>query len=135
MDIIAGVANVIVAVTLDEAVKFHDHLDVIVCDLQLPDSSGADTIRALVERFPDVPVIVLANEPNVSECLEAGADDVIIKQFDLGNVAWIKLGIAKALFRRSIKKKTSSPRLRDKMQRAIQELASDLQRKVLHYDT
>lgn len=52
-------------------------IDVVVLTLDLPDGQGADAIRALTERAPDVPVIALAGDGRVDEALAAGATDVV----------------------------------------------------------
>jgi len=54
----------------------------MLLDLELPDSQGADTVRAAKERLPNVPIIVYtANDnPDVLErCFAFGADEVLVK--------------------------------------------------------
>jgi len=52
-------------------------IDVVVLCFDLPDGPGADAVRALTERAPDVPVIALAEDGRVDEALAAGATDVV----------------------------------------------------------
>jgi DNA-binding NarL/FixJ family response regulator len=56
--------------------------DVVVMDLSMPGMSGADATRALMERMPDVVVLVVtvsAGEGDVVEALEAGASGYLLK--------------------------------------------------------
>jgi DNA-binding NarL/FixJ family response regulator len=56
--------------------------DVVVMDLSMPGMSGADATRALMERMPDVVVLVVtvsAGEGDVLEALEAGASGYLLK--------------------------------------------------------
>jgi DNA-binding NarL/FixJ family response regulator len=56
--------------------------DVVVMDLSMPGMSGADTTRALLERVPDVTVLVVtvsAAEGDVLDALEAGASGYLLK--------------------------------------------------------
>ncbi len=57
-------------------------IDVVVLSLDLPDGQGADAVRALIERAPDVPVIALADDDRVEEALVAGATDVVPRDGD-----------------------------------------------------
>jgi two-component system secretion response regulator SsrB len=54
--------------------------DVVIMDFTLPHMSGAEAIREIKRRWPEVHVIMLIMEP--SQCvpaLEAGADACVIK--------------------------------------------------------
>jgi diguanylate cyclase (GGDEF)-like protein len=53
-------------------------IDVVYVALELPDASGADVVRSLRERAPDVPVIAVATEgADPLDALDAGASDVL----------------------------------------------------------
>ena len=57
-------------------------LDLVLLDLQLPDSQGVNTVSSARARFPDVPVIVLTGQEDVTvgkACIAAGADDFACK--------------------------------------------------------
>ncbi len=57
-------------------------IDVILCDLSLPDSSGIQTFVALHAAAPGVPIIVLSglnDESLAVETVEAGAQDYLVK--------------------------------------------------------
>ena len=56
--------------------------DVILLDLNLPDSSGIDTVGAMRGLFPRTPIVVLTaddNDENAVRALEAGAQDHLVK--------------------------------------------------------
>lgn len=58
-------------------------IDVVLLDLNLPDSRGLETFRALHTSFPDIPVIVLTGEHDESmgiSAVEQGAADYLVKQ-------------------------------------------------------
>ena len=61
--------------------------DIVVLDLGLPDLDGLDVLRTLrADIAPDVPVLVLTARDHVSDRvsgLDAGADDYLLKPFDL----------------------------------------------------
>ena len=64
-----------------------DHLgrggfDLVLLDLDLPDSKGLDSLFTVVEVFPEVPVVVLTghdDEAMAVEALQGGAQDYLVK--------------------------------------------------------
>lgn len=61
----------------------------VVLDLGLPRLSGLDVLRRLRERDDPVPVLILTARDTVDDRvqgLDAGADDYLIKQFDMGEL-------------------------------------------------
>jgi two-component system OmpR family response regulator len=61
--------------------------DVIVLDWMLPDVDGVSVCRTLRSRGVGVPIVMLTARAEVAERitgLDAGADDYIVKPFDLG---------------------------------------------------
>lgn len=52
-------------------------LDVVVIALDLPDNKGADAVRAMRERAPDVPVIAVVTGDEGEDAIDAGASDVV----------------------------------------------------------
>jgi len=74
--------------------------DLLVLDLILPGLSGEDILRRVKEIFPNFPVLILTAKgrlENKKECFELGADDYLVKPFD---VLELSLRI-KALLRRT----------------------------------
>mgnify|MGYP005860787385 CR=1 FL=1 len=64
--------------------------DLLLLDLGLPDGSGLDFLEQLRARGDVTPVIVLTARDGIAERitgLEAGADDYLVKPFDLGELA------------------------------------------------
>ena len=63
--------------------------DLVVLDLGLPGRDGCDILAHLRNRQVLVPVLVLTARDEVEErvrCLDLGADDYLIKPFDLGEL-------------------------------------------------
>jgi len=64
--------------------------DVLVLDLGLPDEDGIELLRRLRQHGLDLPVLVLTARDAVSDRvtgLHAGADDYLLKPFDLRELA------------------------------------------------
>lgn len=62
-----------------------DEIDVIICDVKLPDGSGVDTAKLIKEKFPSVEVILLTaygNIPDGVQAIKNGAFDYITKGDD-----------------------------------------------------
>ena len=60
--------------------------DTILLDLHLPDGKGLDFLRALRRRQQTLPVVILTARDMVSDRIQglnAGADDYLVKPFDL----------------------------------------------------
>ena len=56
--------------------------DVVLVDLDLPDSSGIDTVVQVERRIPETPLIVLTATDDDSlamEAIQAGAQDYLVK--------------------------------------------------------
>ncbi len=57
-------------------------VDVIICDLSLPDSCGLATLRSILNKVPDIPVVVLSgldDEESAIKAVQEGAQDYLIK--------------------------------------------------------
>ncbi len=75
--------------------------DLVILDLILPQRSGLDVLRQLRDRGDAVPVLVLTARDTVEDRvrgLDAGADDYLIKPFDLEELA----ARVRALHRRAL---------------------------------
>ena len=70
-----------------------DRIDLILADLQLPDSSGPITVRFLRGAAPGAPIIVLSGIDDVDVALEAvreGADEYVVKgRFSVESLVWL----------------------------------------------
>ncbi len=72
----------------DEALKVNSY-ELIVLDLNLPDMEGLDILKALRARKDETPVMVLTAKdtvPDRVQGLDSGADDFVIKPFELDEV-------------------------------------------------
>ncbi|NOT11925.1 MAG: response regulator [Methylococcaceae bacterium] len=72
----------------DEALKINTY-ELIVLDLNLPDMDGLDILRALRSRKDETPVMVLTAKDTIPDRvlgLDSGADDFVIKPFELDEV-------------------------------------------------
>lgn len=64
--------------------------DLVLLDLRLPDGSGLTLLRELRARGNSAPVIILTAHDQISdriEGLDSGADDYLVKPFDLGELS------------------------------------------------
>jgi two-component system response regulator QseB len=72
----------------DEALKTNSY-ELVVLDLNLPDMEGLDILKALRARKDETPVMVLTAKDTVPDRvigLDSGADDFVIKPFELDEV-------------------------------------------------
>lgn len=59
--------------------------DVVLTDLNLPDSTGSDTVDAILRLFPDAPVVVLTgldDSTTGTMAVQRGCQDYLVKGFD-----------------------------------------------------
>jgi DNA-binding response OmpR family regulator len=64
--------------------------DLVLLDLGLPRRSGVEVLRLLRSQGHDVPVIIITARDSVEQRiagLDAGADDYVVKPFDIGELA------------------------------------------------
>jgi len=71
--------------TLSEGLKIlkNKHIDMVLLDLNLPDSKGIKTFEQYQLKAPDTPVIILTGDDNNQQAVDAirkGAQDYLIKQ-------------------------------------------------------
>ncbi|OCP00669.1 MULTISPECIES: response regulator transcription factor [unclassified Ensifer] len=70
----------------------------ILLDLRLPDGAGLTLLRALRARGDGTPVIILTAHDQVSDRIEglnSGADDYLLKPFDLGEMTARMLAVSR----------------------------------------
>ena len=63
-----------------------DYFDVIISDIKLPDLSGMEILKTAKSLYPEIPVIMITAYASTSTAVEAmklGAEDYIIKPFDI----------------------------------------------------
>jgi signal transduction histidine kinase len=77
--------NLVHVKRLQEALQHlaQNSCDVVLLDLTLPDSVGLNSLRAITQRLPAIPVVVLTNNNDDELALEAvreGAQDFLIKR-------------------------------------------------------
>lgn len=56
--------------------------DLVLTDLNMPDTSGVEVLKRVKETNPDIPVVVMTGYPSVDnsvECLRLGASDYVLK--------------------------------------------------------
>ncbi len=80
-----GAIQIYMSSTLKEALDTikSNQIDIVLLDLNLPDSRGEETLTKLLSAAPDVPVIVLTstNDPLMGQRLiQAGAMDYLVKE-------------------------------------------------------
>ncbi len=82
--------KVLKAETAEEGIRraAMDRPDLIILDLGLPDMDGTAVLRQLRE-WATIPVIILSvrnSEPEIIACLDAGADDYLVKPYRSGEL-------------------------------------------------
>lgn len=73
-----------------EAALFAEDYDLVLLDIGLPDGSGLDLLGALRDRGQQVPVVLLTALDAPGDkvvALDAGADDYVVKPFDLDELS------------------------------------------------
>lgn len=66
------------------------HYDLLILDLGLPDKDGMTVLKTLRKKGHDVPVLILTARDGVMDRvdgLDAGADDYLLKPFDLNELS------------------------------------------------
>jgi two-component system OmpR family response regulator/two-component system response regulator QseB len=89
----------------------HDHYDLVLLDLGLPKRSGVDLLQSYRKRGGDAPVLIITARDGLKDRvsgLDAGADDYLIKPFDLDEL----LARMRALVRRRVGRTSALIRFR-----------------------
>lgn len=79
-----------------------NRFDLMLCDVRMPGVSGVELVPKVLERDPDVAILMLTavDEPRTAvECLKLGAYDYLIKPVDLDE---LELAMRTALRRRQL---------------------------------
>ena len=64
------------------------YVDMVLLDLQMPEMSGQEVLRVIRDELKlDIPVLIISvNGLDEKELIEAGADDFVLKPFDLDDL-------------------------------------------------
>lgn len=126
------------AITLGAAISLlrSREIDVILLDLNLPDSRGLETFSKIQRIAPDLPVIILsglADEAVAVESVRAGAQDYVVK--GSMRVPVLVRAVRYALERKQLQRQLADYawqlRLHNEAMKAELELARDIQRAYL----
>jgi two-component system KDP operon response regulator KdpE len=82
--------KVLLADTAQEGVRRAemDHPELTILDLGLPDMDGLNVLKS-IRQWSSMPVLILSvrdSEPDIVSCLDAGADDYLLKPFRTGEL-------------------------------------------------
>lgn len=78
-----GVATAVEAIDRHHAGQ--EAIDVVICDVRMPDGDGLELLRLIAERCPRLPVVMLTaygTVPLAVEAMRCGAVDVVCKPFE-----------------------------------------------------
>ena len=73
-----------------ESILTHDAIEVLILDVNLPGKSGFELLTSLRSRKNSIPVLILTARAEVDDrvsALNLGADDYLVKPFDLRELA------------------------------------------------
>ena len=109
--------NMVRCASLSQAMEMlpRAHAQVILTDLNLPDSHGYETFRQVFERAPEIPIVLMTNLDDEALALQAirnGAQDYLLKTELSGQL------LARAI-RYAIQRKRSEDELRESHERYI----------------
>lgn len=96
-------------------------VDCILLDLQLPDSMGKETFEKLMDRSPDLPIIVMTNNKDrelAIEMIQAGAADFLIKDYTDAEALFRRILFAVEKHRRSVRMVPESAELVHRLEKA-----------------
>ncbi len=77
-----------------------DRIDIVLCDVKLPDGNGVDLTKSIKEKFPDIEVILLTaygNIPDGVQAIKNGAFDYIIKGDDNNKIIPLLFRVAEKI--------------------------------------
>ncbi len=96
-------------------------IDCVLLDLQLPDSVGKETFERLIERFPDIPIIVMTNNTDRELALgmiKNGAADFLIKDYTDGERLYRRILFAIEKHQRSVRVRPEAAQLVHRLERS-----------------
>ena len=122
----AGYCNLMTASSVAEArrVLSVHHVDLVVTDMQMPESSGLELLRHIHEAVPGVATLMVTgtDDPDLAEqTLALGAYGYIIKPFRQSEVV---IGVSNALRRQALERENQ--RHRDELEAAVRARTAEL---------
>ncbi len=114
-------------VHLDAVAQGERHLDVVLTDLELPDSEPEETFVTLHRHSPNLPIVVLTgcqDEALARKTVRAGAEDYLFKQEISGSL--LAHALIYALQRQGIKQ--ALRRSRDELEARVERRTAELER-------
>ncbi len=112
-----------------EETVFSQALDIVFCDIDLPDGSGFELLKKIRESLLPIPFIFITasrDENIIPEALEKGADDFLKKPFHLENLQTI---IKRNIERKKIEARKRSSNKESVLLHAIKALIAALEAK------
>lgn len=109
-----------------EILKEPGQFDLLMTDLKMPEMNGLDVVRAAKESDPDLSIIVVTALFDVQKAIEAmraGADDYVLKPFDLSGIS---LSVDRAIHKRNLI--LENRRHQEELERCVREATEDLRR-------
>jgi DNA-binding NarL/FixJ family response regulator len=103
-----------------------EHLDLILCDIQMPEESGLELALYVTSEYPDVAIVmvtVIGNQETVKTLLGMGVYGYILKPFDENQLL---ISVANALRRRELEMQQRS--YRQDLERTVRERTATLSR-------
>ena len=79
------------------------HPDIVIVDLQMPDMSGMDVLRAIRQLDPECAVVLMTGHASVESAIDAvklGALDYLTKPLDFERLRALLFGVQKRIDRR-----------------------------------
>ncbi len=98
-------------VTAEEALSLYEDFDIVISDIKLPgELNGIDLLERIKKISPEIPVILITAYASVQDAVKAlkmGAEDYILKPFDLET---LEIVVRKALESSSLRKEVEELR-------------------------
>lgn len=80
-----------------------EDIDIVICDIRLPNQSGMEILKYVKEKKPDIPVVMITAYGSIKQAVEAlklGAIDYVVKPFDIEE---LKIVVANGLEKRKLR--------------------------------
>jgi response regulator RpfG family c-di-GMP phosphodiesterase len=108
----------------------HDHIEIAIVDINLPDISGISVLDAIRRHDPTIAVVMITGYPEpdfVVNAMKKGASDFLIKPFELDKLMMVMMRVSRER-QLLVENKNILDRLEDK--KKIELLNGRLQRKI-----